>query len=69
MPDCPTSAGWVPQLYPQYGWTKPNPPLPPSHSPPGNSNQHSTSSSSSAIVSSSAIARSDSRFEDVEEKS
>ena len=75
MPDCTTSAGWVPQLYPQYGWTKPNPPLPPSQglvgspSPPGNSNQHSTSSSSSAIVSSSAIARTDSRFEDVEEKS
>ena len=76
MSDCPTSAGWVPQLYPQYGWNKSNPPLPPpqgllgSPSSPDNNNQHSSTSPSSAVVSSTALARSNSsRFEDAEEKS
>ena len=77
MSDCPTSAGWpVPQLYPQYGWPKSNPPLPPTQglvgslSSPENNNQHSSSSPSSAAVSSTAVARnSNTRFEDAEEKS
>lgn len=76
MPDCASSAGWVPQLYPQYGWPKSNPPLPPtqglagSPSSPDNNNHQSSSSPSSTVVSSSgAVARnSNSRFEDAEEK-
>lgn len=76
MPDYPSSAGWVPQLYPQYGWPKSNPPLPQSQglagspsSPDNNNHQSSSSPSSTAVSSSDAAARNNnSRFEDAEEK-